>query len=113
MHASSLARCSRPSTTVHHGIAGTLERTLCVRHILPGRRAAVTRQIDRAVAAPTLASILYTRVVVVPASFQAGVDGHVDAIVEDLAREEASGGGLLDAGVACEVSVAFQMDGAS
>lgn len=76
-------------TAVLHIITRTQEPALIVRNILTGRGARVALKVEL-VAAPALPAVLDARVVEVPASLQAPVDGHVRAVVEDLVVEEAA-----------------------
>lgn len=98
-------------TTVLLIITGTQEPTLVVRDILAGRSPGVARKVEL-VTAPTLAAVLDSRVVEVPAPLETPVDRHVGAVVEDLVVEETAGRGLRDTGVVREVLIAWVDDGA-
>lgn len=99
------------ATTPNQVITGAAEIALLVVSRVPPRRGTSVALPVHFVVAPAFPTVLDANPLVVPAALETALDGHVVAVVVDLAREQPAGGGLDGAGVECEVAVAGVDDG--
>lgn len=92
-------------------VAWTLEGAVRAGHVR-GHGGAAAAAVVEGVTAPTLAAVLDTSVELVRTGAEALIDGHVDAVVDDLRGEETADLGLGEAAIVGEVLVAWGDDGA-